>query len=149
VRVATEVVVTATLLESRVVEMMGAGVPEIAVLDSSVLDDSAVVLSAVDEDATEDVDSTVLVDDGIVVDASVLVLETTVETAEEEEEDARALQIAAVTWRVVAASEAEHAPKTQGVAAVVMADWLGASHWHALSEAAQLVAEATAFRIQL
>jgi len=59
-------------------------------------------------------------------------------------EDPVSLQRLEVAWMTAGISEDGHALRTQGVAAPWMREKLAASHWHAVSETEQLVAEETA-----
>jgi len=95
-----------------------------AVADSTALETDATMLEAADE------------------------REATVDEAGAAEEDARTTAQAAWAAAKTVRAWSPQAVMTQVVAAVLMADWLDSSHWHARSVAPQLVAEDTASEIQ-
>jgi len=133
---ATPPVTTGTTMDTEVVEIMAGVLAAATEEEDSTVGRGSTVVATTEEGLTMDRGSTE-VNAAALVDASMLdrgstevnsaalvdasMLEEVVAGAAEEEEE-RAAQIAAVTCRVFAASDAEQELKTQGVAAVVIPD---------------------------
>lgn len=131
--------------------VLAATVVAATLVDTTVERASEVVASAALDEATT-LDEATADEDSTVVDAATVLaggtLEATVLEGAADEEESWA-QISPVTWSVVSASAVEQLLRTQGVAALVIADWFAASHWQAVSVALQEVAEEMALRIQV
>jgi len=115
-------------------------------LDATVEVNTPVVLATTEpDDSALEVDSIVAV--GATEDADVDSATVVVDAATDDE-DERAAQISAVTWRVVETSAAVQELTTQDVDADWIADMFAGSHWQAVSATLQVVAEEMAAKIQ-
>lgn len=118
---------------------LGAAEVGYTVLDASAVVDGAYVDTA---DSTELETEATTLDAADETEAAVDEAPPAAEEADTAAQAAWAAVKTAIAWSPQAA-------RTQDVAAAVMADWLDSSHWHAISEAPQLVDEATASEIQV